>query len=157
MQLAVLLLLTACLAAGSRADDANEQREKRLYAYFSTTTSTKVTTATITDISTCLSTKTGNCNGRRKKRMAMSYIEDLEQMNDSGLDSTKQTDDLEVRFERSADDVEQADRDGRVLLTIWSTEYTSITVTSTSVLDSTTITASALCLAPNVAKTCFGG
>ncbi|XP_063599671.1 uncharacterized protein LOC134775984 [Penaeus indicus] len=145
------LLLTLCLAAGCRADEA-DLREKRLVAYYSTTSSTAVTTVTITDISTCLSTKTGNCNGRRKKRLALNYIEDLEQMNDTPLDSTQLEENIEVRHERSAD----GEREGKIL-TIWTTYFSTLTVTSTSVLASTTVTASALCLAPNVAKTCFGG
>ncbi|XP_037802726.1 uncharacterized protein LOC119597266 [Penaeus monodon] len=147
------LLLTVCLAAGCRADEA-DLREERLVAYFSTTSSTTLTTVTITDISTCLSTKTGNCNGRRKKRLSFNYIEDLEQMNDIPLDSTQQVENFEVRHERSADG--EGDREGKIL-TIWTTYFSTLTVTSTSVLASTTITASALCLAPNVAKTCFGG
>ncbi|XP_047490114.1 uncharacterized protein LOC125039850 [Penaeus chinensis] len=147
------LLLTVCLVAGCRADEA-DLREKRLFAYFSTTSSTTVTTVTITDISTCLSTKTGNCNGRRKKRLALNYIEDLEQMNDIPLDSTRQVENIEVRQVRAADDA--GEREGKVL-TIWTTHFSTLTVTTTSVLASTTVTASALCLAPNVAKTCFGG
>ncbi|KAG7173112.1 hypothetical protein Hamer_G008638 [Homarus americanus] len=47
------------------------------------------------------------------------------------------------------------DRDGRKF-TIWSTNFSTLTVTSTSYLAGTTVTASALCSAPGVTAGCFG-
>lgn len=40
-------------------------------------------------------------------------------------------------------------------LTVWKTAYTTITLTSTSILPSTTVTASALCLVSGISQTCF--
>ncbi|XP_042867495.1 uncharacterized protein LOC122250212 [Penaeus japonicus] len=152
----VLSLLAMCLVVGGSLVDEADDRDERHLLYFSTTSITKISTVTISDISTCLSTATSSCNGRRK-RLALTYIEDLEEMNaaDTPLDSTQLQEDIEVRQLRSADSADEQ-REGKKW-TIWSTAYTTLTVTTTSILPSTTVTASALCLAPNVAKTCFGG
>lgn len=60
--------------------------------------------------------------------------------------------DLEELSRQQRDALE---RDGR-RLTIWTTNFTTLTLTTTSYLAGTTVTATAYCLTPLLAQSCFG-
>ncbi|XP_068242833.1 uncharacterized protein [Palaemon carinicauda] len=145
--LSALLLLCVMMFAG-----ALEDREERLFAFHSTTSITKLTTVTVTGLSTCLSTKTGNCLGRKRRAFARGALdfEPLEDGSDFDLAGSR-TEDFEAQRPSSADEGARSAKE----LTIWSTAYTTITLTSTSILPSTTVTASALCLVSGISQTCF--
>ena len=55
----------------------------------------------------------------------------------------------------SLDDLFEDTRKARAL-TIWTTSFTTITVTSTSYLSGTTVTLSLLCTLPGMTGSCFG-
>ncbi|XP_037802720.1 uncharacterized protein LOC119597260 [Penaeus monodon] len=162
MKLTPLLLLATLLGLSATSASASDDREARIFAYYSTTSVTSLTTVTITGLSTCVSTTTTACLGRRK-RAAFSSFAELENERDDqpiNLDGSQGdgADEVHARAERSLDGEESEDegRDGK-RLTIWSTNFTTLTLTSTSVQPSTTVTASALCAAPGVTQGCFIG
>ncbi|CAL4102682.1 unnamed protein product, partial [Meganyctiphanes norvegica] len=129
--------------------DSSNSRQSRVFAYYSTTSYTRLTTATITGISTCLSTAAAAaCAGRRKRRNAgLDLLNDLD--NDMNIleTSVNGNEELEDRDKRSLED-EKVDREGRIL-TIWTTAFQTLTLTTTSLLSGTTITASAYCTGAN--------
>ncbi|XP_064086238.1 uncharacterized protein LOC135201308 [Macrobrachium nipponense] len=141
----------------SSGSSSGDSREERLFAIHTTTSVTKLTTVTVTGLSTCLSTATGSCLGR-KRRMAMPSALNLEVLlGDSEADlAGSRTDSFEAAQPLFAGDTEEGgNRRKQRELTVWSTAYTTITITSTSILASTTVTASALCLVSGISQTCF--
>ncbi|XP_066979010.1 uncharacterized protein [Macrobrachium rosenbergii] len=164
------LLLTVAVVAGGlflgsaraaeEAEDAAEDdaRTGRIFAYYSTTQVTKLTTVTITGLTTCFSTASqaaqGACQGRKKRAVPSAIDADLLNKEVEGLDgSLGEEFDAADLVKREAQD---PSREGKKL-TIWSTNYTTITVTSTSIQSLTTVSATALCTFPNQSQTCFGG
>ncbi|XP_064086240.1 uncharacterized protein LOC135201309 [Macrobrachium nipponense] len=163
------LLLTVAIVGGglflgsaraAEAEDADEDdaRTGRIFAYYSTTQVTKLTTVTITGLTTCFSTASqaaqGACQGRKKRVMPSAIDADLLNMEVEGLDGS-----LGEEFEAGdlvKREAQDPSREGKKL-TIWSTNYTTITVTSTSIQSLTTVSATALCTYPNQSQTCFGG
>ncbi|KAK7026639.1 hypothetical protein SK128_015451 [Halocaridina rubra] len=147
-----ILASAAFLAHTASASDEDVQRMGRIFAYYSTTSVTKLTTTTITRLSTCLSSSASivNCQGRKKRAVSTLIEADLDQVKENEL-----TGSLEEDF--NTDHIEKRDassRSGRKL-TIWSTNFTTITITSTSVLASTTVTATALCNYPGLTISCY--
>ncbi|XP_047490633.1 uncharacterized protein LOC125040160 [Penaeus chinensis] len=157
-----LILLATLLGLSATFASASDEREARIFAYYSTTSVTSLTTVTITGLSTCVSTTTAACLGRRKRAVFNTFAELENERDDQpiNLDGSQGDDADEVpsRVERSLDGEERDDqgREGK-RLTIWSTNFTTLTLTSTSVQPSTTVTASALCAAPGVTQGCFIG
>merc|ERR1712106_746806 len=131
---------------------------------------TKLVTVTKQGVSTCLSSAqkqkkaTTLCKGR-KKRMTLSdlkYTDDLEYMQGE-LDSTFE-DSANVREARSSVDESEVNNDegsqvdvNRVerALTIWSTDFETLTLTSTEALSKWTISVSVFCTTSGFAETCF--
>ncbi|XP_042867494.1 uncharacterized protein LOC122250211 [Penaeus japonicus] len=160
MKVSLLLLLATLLALS--AASADSEREERIFAYYSTTSVTSLATVTITGLSTCLSTATTACLGRRKRTAFSSFAELENEKEDEaialdGSQADEGADEELSRGERSlGEDQQEKDRDGK-RLTIWSTNFTTLTLTSTFAQPSTTVTASALCAAPGVTAGCFLG
>ncbi|XP_053626322.2 uncharacterized protein [Cherax quadricarinatus] len=134
------------------------RRQERLFAFLTTTSVKRLATTTITALSTCLSVGTTACNGR-KKRNGFREIDSLEQMVPE-LTGTQVDEKVEIDEEggngnkRGMREVVN-NRDGKKL-TIWSTYVSTLTLTSTSYVAGTTITVSALCVAPGITAGCFG-
>jgi len=155
--------------AAAAGDSLPLIREPRIFAYYSTTKMTKLKTHTATGISTCMSTagksfSTKVCQGR-KKRMALDKLK-YDEAIDTILDGTIE-DSENVREKRSIneDDAassqsnhdEVAGDDDRVkrALTIWSTDYSTLTLTSTKKISSYTLTVSVFCTTAGFKATCF--
>lgn len=158
------VVLAVCATTIFCEDDAS--REPRIFAYYSTTKMTKLTTVTKTAISTCFSTAKNvvACSGR-KKRMKLSDLQfAIKELQDfqSELDSTIE-DSANVREKRSSlgESVPNNDEGSADLnrveraLTIWSTDFSTITLTSTATLSSYTLTVSAFCTTAGAAMSCF--
>ncbi|XP_027217675.2 uncharacterized protein [Penaeus vannamei] len=162
MKATPVLLLATLLGLSASFASASEAREERIFAYYSTTSVTSLTTVTITALSTCLSTATTACLGRKKRAGISSFAELENERDDDPINlEGSQSDDIEevhsqVKRSFEGEQEEEPGRDGK-RLTIWSTNYTTLTLTSTSVQPSTTVTASALCIAPGVNQGCFLG
>ncbi|KAK7026644.1 hypothetical protein SK128_015456 [Halocaridina rubra] len=149
---------------GAKADDLDDDdaRGERIFAYYTSTSLTRLVTTTITAISTCLSTNANvpppNCVGR-KRRAAVDKALELDDISDDIFELDSSQKDLEGDDEASrmareiADDT---DRSGRKL-TIWSIAFTTLTVTSTSIFAGTTVTASILCALAGFAQSCYLG
>ncbi|XP_042214660.1 uncharacterized protein LOC121861159 [Homarus americanus] len=139
-------------------NDDLKARQSRVFAYYTSTSVTRLATTTITALSTCLSVDTAACVGRKRKSAFknMEFLEDVLHWPgelSGSQDFLEETQEGEEEPEVSQKVVE--DRDGRKF-TIWSTNFSTLTVTSTSYLAGTTVTASALCSAPGVTAGCFG-
>ncbi|XP_027208682.1 uncharacterized protein [Penaeus vannamei] len=141
MKTAVVTVLVALAAIVC----ANE-REERILAYYSTTSITHLTTTTITGLQTCLSVSSTSCTGRRKRALAAPLKQFVEELSKTELEGSQS---LDVEREKR-----DADKDARAF-TFWSTVFTTFTLTSTSILDSTTVTVSAYCSAPGLTDSCF--
>ncbi|XP_042887743.1 uncharacterized protein LOC122263399 [Penaeus japonicus] len=138
---AVILALVACAYAN--------EREERIFAYYSTSSITHLTTTTVTGLETCLSVSSAACTGRRKRGLSSKLSELAVKEASVDLEGSKSDEaDEDLRAKRDTE------KDGRAF-TVWSTVYTTLTMTSTSILASTTITASALCSASGLTATCF--
>ncbi|CAL4144549.1 unnamed protein product [Meganyctiphanes norvegica] len=152
------------IVGGAAQDNQQQARDARVFAYYSTTSFTRLSTTTITAISTCLSVTTaGACTGRKKRRSISDFdafdINNLEtNIVDSSLEvETTLEDDMLEGSHRAARDVggDSVGREGRVI-TIWTTGFSTLTITSTSYIPGTTVTASALCIQSGVTAGCFG-
>ncbi|XP_068242835.1 uncharacterized protein [Palaemon carinicauda] len=154
----LMATIVAVLFLGSaKAEEDDDARAARLFAFYSTTQVTKLTTVTITGLTTCFSTASqaaqGACQGRKKRTVPSAIDADLFDMEVGGLAGSLGEDfEAEDLVKR---EVPEPAREGRKL-TIWSTNYTTITVTSTSIQSLTTISATAICTYPNQSNTCFG-
>ncbi|KAK7026642.1 hypothetical protein SK128_015454 [Halocaridina rubra] len=142
-------------------EESDDSRDERIFAFYTSTSLTRLVTTTITAVSTCLSVTTGvgapACTGRRR-RSSMDKLMNLEEP-----DTTM------TSLDTSQESIEDLSRDGRAVtpetpndrssrkLTIWSTNFTTLTVTSTSALSGTTVTASLLCVLPGAVNSCFLG
>ncbi|KAK7085220.1 hypothetical protein SK128_015450 [Halocaridina rubra] len=136
--------------------EEEDMRGKRVFAYYTSTSVTRLITTTITAISTCLSTvATPSCTGRKRRSPSkISMNVDKSFADKPELEASVDTiEDLEDGYPRSPDEVS---RQGR-RLTIWSTAYTTVTVTSTSALAGTTVTASLLCAVAGLGASCYLG
>ncbi|XP_050695691.1 uncharacterized protein LOC126985180 [Eriocheir sinensis] len=136
----------------------DQRRVERLLAFYTTTSVKRLATTTITAPYTCLSTNGGAaaCNGRKKKSLWKDLMDveglyqgpELEGSQEKEMEREEK--DLEVE-----ESVEGGKREGR-RLTIWSTVLSTLTLTSTSYLAGTTITATAFCLTAGLTPGCFG-
>ncbi|XP_069951002.1 uncharacterized protein [Cherax quadricarinatus] len=170
--LALLLLVTSA-AAATHTDDG--VREERLFGVISTSSVTRIASTTITALTTCLSVSSTPCLGRRKKSVMKLLLAQTDENETPffSLESSKamefdvdeqrhQEDEEEERGNGGEDAEEEADESSKIrkkrgALTIWSSVFTTITVTSTVAQAGTTITASALCSAPGIVAGCFLG
>ncbi|KAK8395877.1 hypothetical protein O3P69_005770 [Scylla paramamosain] len=143
---------TTTAAATPSEDRVGEQRRaERLLAFYTTTSVKLLATTTISVPFTCLSTNPGSapCNGRRKRAL----WNDMEILRDiSGVELLEGSEGDEAAVKEGQGERE---RDGRKL-TIWSTVKSTLTLTSTSYLVGTTITATAFCLTAGISQGCFG-
>ncbi|KAG7173113.1 uncharacterized protein LOC121861160 [Homarus americanus] len=136
------------------------EREHRIFAFYTTTSSKALATVTITALSTCVSTVAGTpCTGRKKKAIIDNmqiFVDDSLNTGTLSLSGSQVNDDedLGIQMERQEREVVN-ERDGKKL-TIWSTNISTLTLTSTSYVAGTTVTISALCAAPGVTQGCFG-
>ncbi|XP_064086750.1 uncharacterized protein LOC135201622 [Macrobrachium nipponense] len=147
------LLLVGFLSSGSASEESN--RDARIFAFYSTTSQTRLTTTTITGLYTCLSTTTTPaCLGRKKRMFLRSTQLGAEDLDEDGTlnGSLEETGKDLGLGAKNPDSHRQAKK-----LTIWSTAFSTITITSTSVLAGTTVSASALCAAPGLTAGCFVG
>lgn len=76
---------------------------------------------------------------------------DLEELTRSAVELEGSQNEEEVAQSKKTEDNRLGKR-----FTIWSSNFTTLTVTSTSFVAGTTVTASALCTAPGVTAGCFG-
>ncbi|XP_045125477.1 uncharacterized protein LOC123512879 [Portunus trituberculatus] len=137
------------IATPSEERVGEQRRAERLLAFYTTTSVKLLATTTISVPFTCLSTNPGSepCNGRRKRAL-WNDMEVLQEISDvDPLDGSEGG--------QSAMEEEVGEREGR-RLTIWSTVQSTLTLTSTSYLAGTTITATAFCLTAGIAQGCFG-
>ncbi|XP_063846843.1 uncharacterized protein LOC135092319 [Scylla paramamosain] len=154
-----------------------DRRGVRLFALSTTTSIKRLATTTITAINTCLSVIAGTtCTGRRKRAL-FSDLKALEAVEDHGqaLHGTQleeqevetQTDEEEAAGGAKSGKVEDLVEEGRLQkrevdartgrkITIYNSFISTLTLTSTSYLAGTTVTATALCVAPGVTAGCFG-
>jgi len=155
----VLALVVILTAESVSSDTDASNRQSRVFAYYSTTSYTKLSTVTISAISTCLSTTTTATMCKRRKRRSLDELADLFDMEDDvNVLETSVNEDPEDREKRSPLEDEQTDRDGKIL-TIWTTDFATITLTTTSPVAGTTVTASAYCTAGDgsLGNSCFLG
>ncbi|XP_042214659.1 uncharacterized protein LOC121861158 [Homarus americanus] len=150
VSLAVVVVSLAVVVAA--ADD--DERKMRLFGVVSSTSVTLFASVTVTSLTTCLSVSATPCLGRRK-RDSFKLMKD-DEVNDllsSYLDSSH-------KENHEADDPSSTssgeDRTGKAF-TIWTSFFTTLTITSTVAQGGTTITASALCSAPGLTAGCFLG
>nr|XP_045623697.1 uncharacterized protein LOC123773819 [Procambarus clarkii] len=167
------------VAAGAAASEEGE-RSQRLFGFLTTTSVTRIASTTITAVTTCLSISATPCLGRRKRALFANILRDAAIQNanpSSSLESSKAEEfrvegafnpqeEAEVTWEEGGADGENDDdgengnsnggnsKKGRAL-TIWTSLFTTITITSTVAQAGTTITASALCSAPGAVAGCF--
>ncbi|XP_071525254.1 uncharacterized protein [Panulirus ornatus] len=134
------------------------RREERVFAFYTTTSVKRLSTTTITALSTCLSitNPAPACTGRRKRAFfnSLSFPNLPETVPDQLLGSQADAEELEVPSSRIVREVVN-NREGK-RITIWSTVSSTLTLTSTSYVAGTTVTATALCLAPGLTAGCFG-
>ncbi|XP_047490679.1 uncharacterized protein LOC125040184 [Penaeus chinensis] len=136
-------------------DGENSGRGERIFAYYGSTTTTRLLTSTLTALSTCLSTFPGApaCKRRKRRSAVITAIGDEDPEASLSLDGTlADVADLEELSRQQRDALERDDR----RLTIWTTNFTTLTLTTTSYLAGTTVTATAYCLTPLLAQSCFG-
>merc|ERR1712106_296865 len=166
----IMAALTSTVFGDKDADkNVDPAREPRIFYYYYTTKMTKLVTVTKQGVSTCLSSAqkqkkaTTLCKGR-KKRMTLSdlkYNRDPEYMQGE-LDSTfedssyvrearSSVDGSEVNHDEGSADVNRVER----ALTIWSTDYETLTLTSTNTLSKWTLSVSVFCTTSGFAETCF--
>ncbi|XP_050695828.1 uncharacterized protein LOC126985252 [Eriocheir sinensis] len=163
-----------CLAVAVRGADfyraeakGEDERDERIFAIRVHTSVTRLASTTLSALSTCLSVVTSTaCNGR-KKREFYNQLEALEgpyadtdfklsgSMDEEGAEEEEVTSSTEEEEEEAMEGEAVTGRDGKKL-TIWSTSLTTLTITSTSYIPGTTITASAFCTAPGITEGCFG-
>ncbi|XP_042888768.1 uncharacterized protein LOC122264117 [Penaeus japonicus] len=137
----------------SLGDDTG--RGGRILAYYGSTTTTRLLTSTLTALSTCLSTADGApaCKRRKRRSAVISSMSDEVPEASPALDGAlADVADLEELSRQQRDALERDDR----RLTIWTTNFTTLTLTTTSYLAGTTVTATAYCLTPLLAQACFG-
>ncbi|CAL4131804.1 unnamed protein product [Meganyctiphanes norvegica] len=164
-------VLLAALAVTALCDvdekGVEEAREPRIFAYYSTTSMTKLTTVTKTDISTCLSSVAKHklqCDGRKKRRVALEDLKfdlvNIENEINSGMENSDNVREerLYQPFNQGEDsfDVDKNNREGKAL-TIWSTNFSTITITTTSIMKKSTVSVSVFCTTIGFAQTCFAG
>lgn len=137
-------------------------RKERLFAYYSSTSITILVSTTITAISTCLSTARPGataCVGR-KRRLVDDKSMQLDEFQLDNVELSSSQAELESWDEagpRVTKEVQKDDgRKGRNI-TIWSTIFTTLTITSTSAMTGTTVTASILCAMAGLVQSCFLG
>ncbi|ROT72925.1 hypothetical protein C7M84_008672 [Penaeus vannamei] len=96
MKATPVLLLATLLGLSASFASASEAREERIFAYYSTTSVTSLTTVTITALSTCLSTATTACLGRKKRAGISSFAELENERDDDPINlEGSQSDDIE--------------------------------------------------------------
>ncbi|XP_069951013.1 uncharacterized protein [Cherax quadricarinatus] len=137
------------------------RRQERLVAIYTTTSVKRLATTTITAVSTCV-TITANavaCNGRKKRTLFknLSSWKDLEEDSRRELTGSKSEAEYEEEVYPQSGGSRQVvnNRDGKKF-TIWSTYVSTLTLTSTSYLAGTTVSVTALCIAPGLTNGCFG-
>ncbi|KAK7077282.1 hypothetical protein SK128_009748 [Halocaridina rubra] len=160
--------------------DEDLRQDKKIFAYYFTTSSTRIVTTTITALSTCLSIimapapppppppppppmrssvifsrqrRQAACVGRRistLKKELEDYDVDITDTDSSMHDDEESAGKYMMKPEQNEV------RNGRKL-TFWTTAFTVITVTSTSAMPGTTVTASLLCRLPGAVNSCFLG
>ncbi|XP_018016338.1 uncharacterized protein LOC108673071 [Hyalella azteca] len=155
MLLLFVLLALSPAALGDSQDLILGQREAKLLAFFRSTSLTSIATSTKFALSTCWSTSNVACSGRRKRRALISpkhdAVRELEE--NLRLDSS-----VALPGESSASFVDNnngVERSGRKL-TVWTTGFTTVTITTTSYYAGTTVSISALCTIPGMSASCFG-
>ncbi|KAK7026641.1 hypothetical protein SK128_015453 [Halocaridina rubra] len=138
-------------------EESDDSRDERIFAFYTSTSLTRLVTTTITAVSTCLSITTGvgapACTGRRRRIS----LDNLMKLEEPDTDMTN--------LDASEESIEDISRQGQATtrgrmerkLTVWSTNFTTLTVTSTSALSGTTVTASLLCVIPGAVNSCFLG
>lgn len=153
----LLLIVGFAFAAFEGSEDGKSRvsdRDAKLLAFFSSTTITSVATSTKLAVSTCLSTTAAACTGRRKRRtvflpknIGFSEISDSDGMLEGSLDGK----DLPLMPIEEGPNTRKGKK-----MTIWSTGFTTVTVTTTSYYSGTTVTISALCTVSGQTQQCFG-
>jgi len=147
-------------AASSAAEESKDSRAGRVFAYYSTTSYTRLSTVTITGLSTCVSTTTTAtaCKRRKRRHVALDLFSEIgDELNLLESSANEEVEERADRVKRDLVDEPQAvDREGRIL-TIWTTAFQTLTLTTTSIISGTTVTASAFCTdsAGNPAHGCF--
>ncbi|XP_063599573.1 uncharacterized protein LOC134775894 [Penaeus indicus] len=134
--------------------DDDTGRGERIFAYYTSTTTTRLTTSTLTALSTCLSILATATACRRKKRRA-GRLETIDDEDIAALDlegSVRSAESLEELSQQQRDFLQRDDRK----FTIWTTGFTTLTLTTTSYIAGTTVTATAYCLTPGLTAGCFG-
>ncbi|XP_047490116.1 uncharacterized protein LOC125039852 [Penaeus chinensis] len=134
--------------------DDESGRGERIFAYYTSTTTTRLTTSTLTALSTCLSILGTATACRRRKRRA-GRLESIEDEDIAALElegSVKSVESLEELSQQQRDFFQRDDRK----FTIWTTGFTTLTLTTTSYIAGTTVTATAYCITPGLTAGCFG-
>ncbi|KAF2364829.1 hypothetical protein FHG87_004408 [Trinorchestia longiramus] len=142
---------TVTVSEAIDADIGPNQRESKLLAIFASTTFTHVTTTTKLALQTCWSTSDQACNGRRKRRSLVTpqATAPREMASELQLDGS-------IKSAVPADEFhDEEERTGRKL-TVWTTGFTRVTITTTSYYEGTTVSVSALCTVVGMGQSCFG-
>ncbi|XP_042888771.1 uncharacterized protein LOC122264120 [Penaeus japonicus] len=132
----------------------DDVRGERIFGYLTSTTTTRLTTSTLTALSTCLSVinNAPACTRRKRRASVMRDVKD-EDIRDLSLNlegSLSAVENLEDLSQQQRDFLRRDDRK----ITIWTTGFT--TLTTTSYIAGTTVTATAYCVTPGLAAGCFG-
>jgi len=152
---AVLILGTVSADLGNAEDGQSSPslRDAKLLAFFSSTTITSVATTTKLALSTCWSTSDKACTGKRKRRaifMPKNVVLSDDANTGALLEGSVDGSDLPFM------PIEEGSQRQGKKMTIWSTGFTTVTVTTTSYYSGTTVTVSALCTVSGVTQNCFG-
>ncbi|XP_069972397.1 uncharacterized protein [Penaeus vannamei] len=134
--------------------DEDSGRGERIFAYYTSTTTTRLTTSTLTALSTCLSILADAPACRRRKRRAgrLAAIDDEDIASLDLEGSVRSVESLEELSQQQRDFLRRDDRK----FTIWTTGFTTLTLTTTSYIAGTTVTVSAYCVTPGLTAGCFG-
>ncbi|KAL7646141.1 UNVERIFIED_CONTAM: hypothetical protein RMT77_003042 [Armadillidium vulgare] len=124
------------------SDDKARQEKLIALALYSSTTVIRLTTVTKAVLTTCYSITPMSvvaCNGRRRKRGIVS-ADEFPDIN------SQKSGDLEASLSNKAavEDQDTREKSGRKL-TFWSTDYSTLTVTTKSFIQGTTVTVTAKC------------
>ncbi|XP_018016337.1 uncharacterized protein LOC108673070 [Hyalella azteca] len=130
-----------------------EERSGKLLAYYTTKTKNLFATTSISVLSTCFSATNTACTGRRKKRSLDRGVDvtGFDMPSSTNLDGTVQ----EPSEPNYATGNVSGDRDPKKF-TIWSTLFSTYTLTSTYYFSGTTVTISGACSIAGMGSSCFG-
>ncbi|KAK7077280.1 hypothetical protein SK128_009746 [Halocaridina rubra] len=149
----------------------DSRQDKKILAYYFTTSSTRLVTTTVTAISTCLSIIMAPAaappppdeGGRRKGRQvpcvgrrSSALRRNIENFDDIRETQSSMSNSEEGKYKYNIEPGANDSRVGRKL-TFWTTAFTVMTITSTSAVPGTTVTASLLCRIPGAVNSCFLG